>query len=104
MSQYKEKIDIFRLLPRLSLFDLFRYYWFTIQRRGNELEPIAVFILSSYIFNQLEKEWVEKRGYCLEDLKYITSALDVLFDEFDLTSYVSDPDSYINKLVELKKT
>ena len=49
MSPYKEKTDIFRLLPRLSLFDLFRYYWFTIQRRGNELEPIAVFILNSYI-------------------------------------------------------
>ena len=55
MSPYKQKIDIFRLLPRLSLFDLFRYYWFTIQRRGNELEPIAVFILSSFIFNQLKK-------------------------------------------------
>ena len=56
MSPYKEQMDIFRLLPRLSLFDLFRHYWFTIQRRGNELEPIAVFILSSFIFNQLKKE------------------------------------------------
>ena len=65
MSPYKEQMDIFRLLPRLPLFDLFRHYWFTIQRRGNELEPIAVFILSSFIFNQLKKEWVEKRGYCL---------------------------------------
>ena len=104
MSPCKEKIDIFILLPRLSLFDLFQCYWFTIQRRENELEPSAVFILSSYIFNQLKKEWVEKRGYSLEDFKYITSALDVLFDVFDPTPYVSDPDSNINKLVELKKT
>ena len=103
MSPFKEKTDIFRLLPRLSLFDLFWYYWVTIQRRGNELEAIAVFILSSFIFNQLKKEWVEKRGYCLEDLKYIASVLDVLFDKFDPTPYVSDPDSYINKLVEFKK-
>ena len=47
-------------------------------------------LYSALIFNQLKKEWVEKRGYCLEDLKYKTSALDVLFDEFDPTPYVSD--------------
>ena len=81
----------------------FWYRWFTIQRKGNELDSIAIFIISSFIFGYLRKEWVEKRRYSLEDLKYITSAMDVMFDEFDPTPFVNDFNSYIKKLLEFEK-
>ena len=82
---------------------VFWYRWFTIQRKGNELDSVAIFIISSFIFGYLRKEWVEKRRYSLEDLKYITSAMDVMFDEFDPTPFVNDFNSYIKKLLEFEK-
>ena len=54
-----------------------------------------------YLF-LLKKEWVQKRGYHLEDLKYICSAID-MYDEFDPTLFVNDSDSYIKKLLEFEK-
>ena len=94
---------MFELLPKLSLVGLFRYYWFTVQRRENEWSSVAVFILCSYIFSYLKKERVQKRGYSLEDLKYICSAMDIMYDEFDHTLFVNDSDSYIKKLLEFEK-
>ena len=64
-----KKINLSELLPKLSLFGLFRYYWFTVQRRENELSSVAVNIIWSYIFSYLKKEWIQKRGYSLEDKK-----------------------------------
>ena len=85
MKPFQKKTSLFELLPKLPLFGLFRYYWFTVQRRENELSSVAVFIICSYIFSYLKKEWVQKRGYFLEDLKYISSAMDVMSHEFDPT-------------------
>ena len=53
-------------------------------------------------FFLIKKEWVQKRGYSLEDLKYICSAID-MYDEFDPMLFVNDSDSYIKKLLEFEK-
>ena len=98
-----KKINLFELLPKLSLFGLFRYYWFTVQRRENKLSSVAVYIICSYIFSYLKKEWVQKRRYSSEDQKFICSAMDVMYDEFDPTLFVNDYDSYIKKLLEFEK-
>ena len=87
----------------MSVFGLFRYYWFTVQRRENELSSVAVNIIWSYIFSYLKKEWIQKRGYSLEDLKYICPAIDVIYDEFDPTLFVNGSDSYIKKLLEFER-
>ena len=81
---------------------MFRYYWFTVQRREIELSSVAVNIIWSYIFSYLKK-WIQKRGYSLDDLKYICSAMDVIYDEFDPMLFVNDSDSYIKKLLEFEK-
>ena len=59
--------------------------------------------MTSYIFDCLRKEWVEKRGYSLEDLKYITSGMDVLYDEFDPRLFVNNSNLFIKKLKEFEK-
>ena len=97
------KLSFFELLPNLSLFGLFQYYWYTVQRRGKELNSLAVFITPSHIFDYLRKEWVEKRGYSLEDLKYITSRMDVLYDEFNPRPFINNSNLLIKKLVEFEK-
>ena len=97
------KLSFFEVLPNLSLFGLLQYYWYTAQRRGKELNSLAVFIMTSHIFDYLRKEWVEKRGYSLEDLKYITSGMDVLYDELDPRTFVNNSNLFIKKLVEFEK-
>ena len=62
MKMQSMKLSFFKLLPNLSQFGLFQYYWYTVQRRGKELNLLAVFIMTSHIFDYLRKEWVEKRG------------------------------------------
>ena len=89
------KLSFFKLLPNLSLFGLFQYYWYTVQRRGKELNSLAVFITASHIFDYLRKEWVEKRDHFLEDLKYITSGMDVLYDKFDPRPFVNNSNLFI---------
>ena len=103
MKMQSMKLRFFELLPNLSLFGLFQYYWYPAQRRGNELNSLTVFIMTSHIFDYLRKEWVEKRGYSLEDLKYITSGMDVLYDEFDPRPFVNNSNLFIKKLVEFEK-
>ena len=97
------KLSFFELLSNLSLFSLFQYYWCTVQRRGKELNSLAVFIMTSHIFDYLRKEWVGKRGYSLEDLKYITSGMNVLYGEFDPRPFVNNSNLFIKKLVEFEK-
>ena len=96
------KLSLFELLANLSLFGLFQCYWHTVQRRGRELNSLAVFIMNSHIFDYLRKEWVAKRGYSL-DLKYIISGMDVLYDEFDPRLFVNNSNLFIKKLVEFEK-
>ena len=64
---------------------------------------LVLFIMTSYIFDCLRKEWVEKRGYSLEDLKYITSGMDVLYNEFDPRLFVNNSNLFIKKLKEFEK-
>ena len=59
--------------------------------------------ICSYIFSYLKNECIKRRGYSLEDLKYICSAMGVMYDEFDPTLFVNDSDSYIKKLLEFEK-
>ena len=71
--------------------------------KEEEVNSLAVFIMTSYIFDCLRKEWVEKRGYSLEDLKYITSGMDVLYNEFDPRPFVNNSNLFIKKLKEFEK-
>ena len=89
------KLSFFELLSNLPLFGLFQYYWYTVQRRGKELNSLAVFIMTSHIFYYLR--------YSLEDLKYITSGMDVLYNKFDPGSFVNNSNLFIKKLVEFEK-
>lgn len=103
-NEINRKIKFFRPITKLSLFGLFQYYWYTVQRRGMTSSSLLVlFIMTSYIFDCLRKEWVEKRGYSLEDLKYITSGMDVLYNEFDSRPFVNNSNLFIKKLKEFKK-
>ena len=62
-----------------------------------------MFITASHIFDYLRKEWVEERDHFLEDLKYITSGMDVLYDKFDPRPFVNNSNLFIKKLVEFEK-
>ena len=94
---------MFNLLKRLSLFGLFKYYWYIIQQKGYNLDSIGAFVITSFIFVELRKKQVQERGYSLSDLKYITRGIDLLYDEFDPRPFVNNSEHYIKKLLELKK-
>ena len=47
---------MFNLLKRLSLFGLFKYYWYIIQQKGYDLDSIGAFVIMSFIFVELRKK------------------------------------------------
>ena len=47
---------MFNLLKRLSLFGLFKYYWYIIQQKSYDLDSIGAFVITSFIFVELRKK------------------------------------------------
>ena len=58
------------------------------------------FIQTSIIFSSLKYYWIINFNGDLENLKYITSAMNYLDEDFDLNQFIYKESSYIKKLLD----
>ena len=70
------------------MFQLFLDYWNTVVQRKN-LGNLEVEIRTSFIFAALKNDWIVNYNGDLEKLKYITSAMNYLYEHFDPNHYIA---------------
>ena len=83
------------------IFELFLDYWNTIVHRQT-FGVVESFVRTSMIFSSLKYYWVVHFDGDLEKLKYITSAMNYLDEDFDPNPFIYKESSYINKLLDWK--
>ena len=80
-----------------NFFCLFFHYWRIVAQRGVSLSGLEVYIATSYIFGFLRTEW-EKSNWDINELKYLTSAMDCLPNELNPNLLVSCKAAYLDEL------
>ena len=81
------------------MFQLFLDYWNTVAQRKN-LGNLEVEIWTSFIFAALKNDWIVNYNGDLEKLKYITSAMNYLYEHFNPNHYIAKKNIYIKKLLD----
>ena len=79
------EISVFRNINMVNvrvIFCLFFNCWRLVAKRGYRLSGLQVTIATSYIFNMLRLEW-EINNWDINELKYLTSAMDTLPDKLN---------------------
>ena len=70
------------------MFQLFLDYLNTVVQRKN-IGNLEVQIGTSFIFAALKNDWIVNYNGDLEKLKYITSAMNYLYEHFDPNPYIA---------------
>ena len=83
------------------IFELFLDYWNTIVHRQT-FGVVETFIRTSTIFSSLNYYWIINFNGDLEKLKYITSAMNYLDEDFDPNPLINKESLYIKKLFDLE--
>ena len=78
------------------IFELFLDYWNTIVHRQT-FGVVETFIQTSMIFSSLKYYWIINFNGDLEKLKYITSAMNYLDEDFDPNPFIDKESLYIKK-------
>ena len=86
-------------IKRKELFELFLDYWNTIVHRQH-FGNVENFVWTSLIFSSIKYYWIAKLNGNLEKLKYITSAMNYLDEDFDPNPFINNQNSYIEKLLD----
>ena len=70
------------------MFSLFLDYWNTAVQRKN-LGKLEVEIQTSFTFAAIKNDWIVNYNGDLEKFKYITSAMNYLYEHFDPNHYLA---------------
>ena len=81
------------------IFELFLDYWNTIVHRQT-FGVVETFIQTSMIFSSLKYYWIINFNGDLENLKYITSAMNYLDEDFDSNPFIYKENSYIKNVLD----
>ena len=80
-----------------KIFCLFLKYWEIVAKKGTEYSGLEVFVVTSYIFDMLQDEW-QMNGWDINELKYLTIALDCLPDELNPNNFLHVQYAYLDEL------
>ena len=82
------------------MFSLFLDYWNTVVQRKN-LGKLEVEIQTSFTFAAIKNDWIVNYNGDLEKFKYITCAMNYLYEHFDPNPYLAKKKSFmlINYLI-----
>ena len=75
----------------------FHQYWNIVQKRGIEYSGLTVDIACRFIFDILRTEW-ENEGWDIEELKYLSLAMDASCEELDPHKYVYCQVAYLESI------
>ena len=77
-------------------------YWTGIEKHNVEYSCLEVFFATAVLYENLSVEW-ENNNWEIEELKYVTLALDCLCEELSPNKYVGKETEYISVLKEFYK-
>ena len=61
---------------------------------------MEVEIQTSFTFAAIKNDWIVNYNGDLEKFKYITSAMNYLYEHFDPNPYIAKKKNYVNKLLD----
>ena len=78
-----------------KFYSLFQKYWHYVSQREIRYSTLEVFVKTHFIYEALEIEW-EKIKWCLDELKWICSTIDVKDSMFDPDFFINNEWCYLN--------
>ena len=76
-------------------YGLFQNDWHYVSKREIRYSTLEVFVKTHFIYEALEIEW-EKIKWCLDELKWICSAIDVKGSMFDPDFFIDNEWCYLS--------